>query len=338
MKMLTSNDKQHALVSLVAVSILIAASLLIATQTLLGNREPPIVAVRIDDVQDFYCRDAQFILFEYSLNNSIPATLAIIPRFFGQDKELVDAVKSVTLSGFEVAVHGWEHEDLTRLSLEEQQTRLQQGKAHLSEVLSVNASVLVPPMFSYNNDTLVAMHTNGLKIVSGLSELQPPAPASEGIISIPATVELSDFANGTWKMKSADSVTEEVNASIHLHGYAVIVTHPQEFMKDGALSREALQEYNTLIQTMKPRYSFTTLDGLARGMNIEPDGRVTIGHRANTAQLPGGLRQGAQIPHMIVPHPCLVEASPERTLRFLRSQDSQLLHFTLKVEIQIHFS
>ena len=262
MKTPANNDTQHTLIPLIAMSILIATSLLIATPTLVRNRKPAIVAVRIDDVQDFYCRDAQLILLGYSLNNSIPATLSIIPKLFGQDKELVDTVKAAVRSGFEVAIHGWEHEDLAQLSLEEQTTRLQQGKARLNEVLGLNASVLVPPMFSYNNDTLVAMHINGLEIVSGLSELQQQGQVLEGIISIPATIELSDFANGTWKMKSAGNVMNEVIASINLHGYAVIVTHPQEFTKDGELSRESISNYNTLIQGMKDRYSFTTLEGL----------------------------------------------------------------------------
>ena len=257
-----NKDRQHTLVPLITIGILIAASLLIAAPTLVRNWKPAIVAVRIDDIQDFYCHDAQLTLLNCCLGNGIPAILSIIPKLFGQDKELVDTVKSAMPLDFEIAVHGWEHEDLAHLSLEDQKTRMQQGKARLNEVLGLEASILVPPMFSYNNDTLAAMHANDLEIVSGLSDLQQQGQVSEGILSIPATIELSDFANDTWKMKSVECLMKEVNASNHLHGYTVVVTHPQEFIIDGELSQEALSTYSTLIQSMKARYSFTTLDGL----------------------------------------------------------------------------
>jgi predicted deacetylase len=262
MKTSSNNDRQYMLVPLITIGILIAASLLIVTPVLVRNWKPAIVAVRIDDIQDFYCHDAQLTLLDYCLNNSVPVTLSIIPRLFGRDKELVDTVKSAMRLDFEVAIHGWEHEDLAHLSLEDQKTRIQQGKTRLNDVLGLNASILVPPMFSYNNDTLAAMHANNLEIVSGLSDLQQQGQVSEGILSIPATIELSDFANDTWKMKSVESVMKEVNASNHLHGYAVLVTHPQEFIKDAELSQEALSTYSTLIQSMEARYSFTTLGGL----------------------------------------------------------------------------
>jgi peptidoglycan/xylan/chitin deacetylase (PgdA/CDA1 family) len=94
-------------------------------------------------------------------------------------------------------VHGWMHEDLAKLSLEGQDLRLQNASAHLKEVLGIKATVLAPLVFRYDGDTLKATHAHWFAVVSGLAELQQPRPVSGRIVSIPATIELSDFENGT---------------------------------------------------------------------------------------------------------------------------------------------
>jgi peptidoglycan/xylan/chitin deacetylase (PgdA/CDA1 family) len=194
--------------------------------------------------------------------NNVPLSLAIIAKVFGSDRELVDTVKTALRSGFEATVHGWEHENLTVLTLTEQEQRLRLARQALKEMLNVDANVLVPPMFCYNNDTLRAMHLAGYEVISGLAELQQKGPLSDGILSIPATVELSDFANGTWKMKSVQTVINELNSSIQLQGYAIILSHPQEFMKDGKLNQDAVTIYSDLLRNIGSTYSFAVLETL----------------------------------------------------------------------------
>jgi len=245
------------------VAIMIAAVVMVTLYTELypiKPSKPALVTVRVDDVQDFAFRDAQLFLLRYSLENDVPLSLAIIAKDFGSDLEIVKAVKAAVHSGSEVTVHGWKHENLASFTLTAQEEKLREAKRVLGEVLGVNATVLTPPMFGYDDDTLKAMCLTGYKIVSGLAELDQRGPVSEGILSIPATVELSDFANGTWSMKSVEAVINELDASIHLYGYAVILTHPQEFMKDGKLFQDAVATYSNLVQNISYAYSFTGLE------------------------------------------------------------------------------
>ena len=248
----------HLLVAMM-IAVVVAVTLSNALQQM-ETLKPSLVAVRVDDVQDFAFRDAQLFLLRYSLENDVPLSLAIIAKDFGSDRGLVDAVKAALHSGSEVTVHGWEHENLANLTLTAQEEKLREAKECLREVLGVDATVLTPPMFSYDDDTLRAMSLTGYSIVSGLAELDQRGLVSEGILSIPATIELSDFANGTWSMKSVQAVINELEVSIRSCGYAVILTHPQEFMKDGKLDQDAFATYSNLIQKFSYAYSFTGLE------------------------------------------------------------------------------
>ena len=73
---------------------------------------------------------------------------------------------------------------------------------------------------------------------------------------------MSDYSTGTWEMKSSDSVKAEVSRSIQKYGFAVIVTHPQEFLTDGELNQVNVELYRALLRTLKEDYSFKTLEAL----------------------------------------------------------------------------
>jgi peptidoglycan/xylan/chitin deacetylase (PgdA/CDA1 family) len=225
-------------------------------------RREPLVVIRVDDVQDYAFRQGQLFLLWHSIANEIPLSLAVIVGDFGADKELFDAMTCLIHMGSEVTIHGWKHEDLAELTLIQQQEILLNGKMRLKEVLGVDATILVPPMFSYNDDTVTAMQTTGLKVISGLAELHGKGYVAQEVVSIPATVELSILENETWHIKTVDEVLEELDASIAAHGFAVIVTHPAEFIKDGALNEEATATYDELVRIIREWYSFTVLDGL----------------------------------------------------------------------------
>ncbi|MFC2016611.1 DUF2334 domain-containing protein [Chloroflexota bacterium] len=241
------------LLSLIAITILNIA---------IVNREPPTIVMRVDDIQDFAFREAQLFLLNESIINQVPLSLAVIPGMFGEDKEIVQTVKLAVGFGSEVAVHGWKHEDLAKLPFEEQAVLLFRSRSRIKEVLDFNTTVLVPPMFSFNEDTMAAMYQEGYNIISTSADFSEPGPISN-VISIPATVELSDYSNGTWKMKSSDSVKAEISRSIKKCGFVVIVTHPQEFIADGELNLANADLYRVLLNTLKESYSFKTSEQLS---------------------------------------------------------------------------
>lgn len=253
--------KRRVVIFIAGLLILLVLIPVAILKTSIENREPPALVMRVDDIQDFAFREAQFFLLNESMINDVPLSLAIIAGMFGEDREIVQTVKLAVSLGSEVAVHGWEHEDLAKFSFGEQVALLSQSRSRIKEMLDFDVKVLVPPMFSFNEDTIAAMHGEGYNIISTITDYAEPGLMLK-VINIPATIELSDFSNDTWSMKSFDSVKAEISKSIQKYGFAVIVTHPQEFVTDGRLNQDCIELYRTLLITLKENYSFKTLERL----------------------------------------------------------------------------
>jgi len=254
--------KRQVAVSIAGLLVLLGLIAVVIPETSMKTMEPPTIVIRVDDIQDFAFTEGQLFLLSESVANRVPVSLAVIAGDFGQDSEVVQAVKLAISLGSEVAVHGWKHEDLAKLSFSEQVALLAQSRSRIREILDFDTRVLVPPMFSFNEDTIAAMHDEGYNIISASSDLTEPGSISE-VISLPATVELSNYLNGTWRMKSLDSVEAEISKSIQKYGFAVILTHPQEFISaDGKLNQVNTQLFRSLLRTLKQNYSFRTLERL----------------------------------------------------------------------------
>jgi peptidoglycan/xylan/chitin deacetylase (PgdA/CDA1 family) len=242
------------------------------TTALAEQEEPPTVVIRIDDIQDYAFKDAQLFLLDESARSGAPVSLAVIAGMFGEDRELVQHVKASLNSGSEVAVHGWRHEDLGKLSFGDQVKLLSQSRNRIREILDVDTSILVPPMFSFDEDTVAAMRQEGYNVISTLADNAQPGSLPGGVIGLPATVELSDYANGTWKMKSLDSILAEVSRSVRSYGYAVVVTHPQEFTADLQLNQRNVELYRDLLKTLRESYRFGTLENIGKRCPPESKG------------------------------------------------------------------
>ena len=226
----------------------------------------PVVVIRIDDVQDYAFRDAQLVLLRYHTENKIPTSIAVIPELTKSDTELLTQISESLRIGSEVSAHGWSHEDLSKLSLLEQEKALREARLALELLFEVNVTVLVPPMFGYNDETLTAMHNTGFEVVSSAIDLQAPTRRADGIVMLPATVEYSDFVDGEWVSKSVEGRMKEVELSVDRYGYSVIVIHPQELMRDNQIDAGAVQDYCSLIELIQAKYSFTTLSGLSESI------------------------------------------------------------------------
>jgi peptidoglycan/xylan/chitin deacetylase (PgdA/CDA1 family) len=254
--------KRLIVISIAGLLLLVGLIPVAIVKSSIETKEPPTLVIRIDDIQDFAFREAQLFLLNESVINDVPLSLAVITGMFGEDMEIVQTVKLAVSLGSEVTVHGWKHEDLAKLSFREQVALLFQSKRRIKEIFDFDSRVLVPPMFNYNEDTVAAMREEGYNIISSSADLSEPGSTSK-MISLPATVELSDYSNGTWNMKSVDSVSVEISMSVQKHGFAVIVTHPQEFIADGKLNQVNTELYRNLLRTLKENYSFKTLEKLS---------------------------------------------------------------------------
>lgn len=253
------------------VIIIILVLIPISIQASNGKTEMPVVIIRVDDIQDFAFREAQLFLIGESIINEVPLSMAVIAGMFGQDNDIVTSVKQAVSQGTEVTVHGWEHEDFTRLSLEEQSAILSISRSRIKDVLGYDANVFVPPLFTYNEDTFMAMQDEDYYLISAFIDVQSPGLIGN-VMSIPATVELSDFSEGTWKMKSPDATLLEISKSVRQYGYAAIVTHPQEFISEGKLNPVSVESFRSLLRVLKENYSLKTLKELGETRSPELNG------------------------------------------------------------------
>jgi peptidoglycan/xylan/chitin deacetylase (PgdA/CDA1 family) len=256
--------KQVTIFVLCLFVMLVSVSVTIITTSCKSAKMPPLV-IRVDDIQDFAFREAQLFLLNESMISKVPLSLAVIAGVFGDDGNIVPTVKLALNSGSEVTVHGWEHENIAQLPLSEQETLLSRSMSRIKTILDLDATVFVPPMYSFNEDTITAMRQTGYNVISSTATLSEPGLISE-VTSLPATVELSDFFNDTWNMKSLDIINTEILTSIEKYGFVVIVTHPQEFITDGKLNQVNTEMFRTLLITLKKDYSFETLQTLAENL------------------------------------------------------------------------
>ena len=251
-----------ALASMAFLSVIVVLFSIAPSVYLINHSKFGIVVIRVDDIQDYYLHDAQIRLMQHSIDNGYPLSLGIIAKDFGLDSGLVETVRASLRVGSEVAVHGWVHEDLTQLTASQQTTDLLRARNRLLNTVGVNASVLIPPTYGYSNETLLAMNQAGYEIVSGYIDLNTAGRVNENIVSLPATVEVSDKDGDSWRMKSPDDLTAAIQASIASNGYAVLVTHPAEFIQNGTFDEPAFGRYREVLEITSSRYGLTTLQGL----------------------------------------------------------------------------
>lgn len=255
-----SSRKRLAVVlsSLIVISVLLAA----LAAGVLRERPERHIVLRVDDIQDFAFRDAQLFLLNYSVEADLEMSLGVISGMFGEDPQVLELTRSAVRSGSEVGIHGWKHEDLAALSLNEQRDILFQAKSRIRQLLGVDATLLIPPMFSFNEDTISAMQEESCSVISTCADYNEPSFGSK-VKNMPATVELSILSGNTWQMKSVDVVVAEVERSFELYGYAAIVTHPQEFFTDGKLNQAAADSCIVLLEKLGETFSFTSFENIA---------------------------------------------------------------------------
>jgi peptidoglycan/xylan/chitin deacetylase (PgdA/CDA1 family) len=230
------------------------------------SQRKPMIVLRIDDIQDFAFKDGQDYLLNYHAVTKIPVDLAVIPAYIGNDPETMKLLKKSIEAGAEVSAHGWIHEDLSKLDETAQIQLLTKSRLTLKRLFGIDVTVMVSPMYFFNNATLSALKKTGYKVLSSDIGLGEPETLSNGVLFIPSTVQLSDEVNNTWIMKNNEVLKREVESSVAQYGYAVIVLHPQEFLTDNHLSPEAVMKYEGLVQYLNEKYTLTDFHEMMKGL------------------------------------------------------------------------
>jgi peptidoglycan/xylan/chitin deacetylase (PgdA/CDA1 family)/3D (Asp-Asp-Asp) domain-containing protein len=220
------------------------------------------VVFRMDDIQDYWLKSAQLATMSQFISRNQSLTVGIIMKDTGNDTEIVNKVKEGSDSGlFELAVHGWNHTDYTKLTEEEQRKSLEDSNKKMIELFGNGSEIFIPPLNAFDNATINAVQQANMKILdansSSFDELQlkgdneSGAPSSIQIPSkdffyIPSTISFTDYYQDRPFKNSVQNIFNNVTQSINTNGYAVIIIHPQDFAKiENGTFTQALDENET---------------------------------------------------------------------------------------------
>jgi peptidoglycan/xylan/chitin deacetylase (PgdA/CDA1 family)/3D (Asp-Asp-Asp) domain-containing protein len=209
------------------------------------------VVFRMDDIQDYWLKSGQLAAMNQFTSRNQSLTLGIIMGGIGNDSELVNKIKEGSDSGlFELAVHGWNHTDYTKLSEEDQRNSLADSNRKMTELFGNASEIFIPPLNAFNDDTINAMEQVDMKILNGnvssFGELELEGNNNESrtlsslpiqsknFFYMPSTIEFKNYIQDQPIKNSIQNIFNNVTQSVSAYGYAIVVIHPQDFMKIGA--------------------------------------------------------------------------------------------------------
>ncbi len=200
------------------------------------------VAFRMDNIQDFYLNDVQNAAISKFGEKNTPLTISVIGKFFGSDPKVVNLIKEKIQSEtplIRIANRGWESVDHAAYNKEKQAASIQKTNDKIFQVLRVKPAMFVPPLDSFNKETIEATAQNNIPYFSA-SIVRDAPPYTDSLKHIPSTslfTNLMDddpFYTGTIPQKALT----KIKFNISQYGYAVVSLQSQDFAaKDGKVSK-----------------------------------------------------------------------------------------------------
>lgn len=243
------------------------------------------VAFRLDDIQDYFLTNPQMDVINTFEERNASLTVGVIGNAFGNDPAMISFMKSKVANNrnnsgnfaIELANHGWNHEDFTLFSKEEQSILMHQTNRKINEIFHVEPIVFIPPYNSLNKDTIAAMQENDFQYISAnATSYRPSLLQSYGnssnnghnrttlldsntIFHFPSSAYTGDLNadNSEWLGYSHDRTFAAINASMNELGYAVVTMHPMEFsvregtMYQNEVNSAQIEELELLIEDIR---------------------------------------------------------------------------------------
>jgi peptidoglycan/xylan/chitin deacetylase (PgdA/CDA1 family)/3D (Asp-Asp-Asp) domain-containing protein len=215
------------------------------------------VIFRMDDIQDYWLESGQITPMDIFLSKNQSLSLGLIMNSTGNDSKIINKVKDGFDRGlFELALHVYNHVDYTNLTEEEQRKSLEMANAKLDSIFGIKTLIFIAPDGTFNNDTIKAMEQNGINVLgsavysenafdggksifnaSNISKIRSNMTTDKqqqqqpSVFHVPESVSFEDYKDGKWIKNSINSLIGNVTNYINKYGYAVIVIHPQDFVK-----------------------------------------------------------------------------------------------------------
>jgi len=207
------------------------------------------VVFRIDDIQDYWIEQAQIAAMDLFISKNLTLSVGLVIDDVGNDTVLTEKIEEgLDRNLFELALHGWDHEDFTTFDLQQQKDLLKKANEKNQILFGNKSQVFIPPYDQFNNNTLKAMNDLNISILSSsldaendfnegkdISNLKikmiNSGSVGDGIYHLPSTVSFFDYKGENRTKNSLQDILNKVDDSISKYGYSVITFHPQDFAK-----------------------------------------------------------------------------------------------------------
>jgi len=254
------------------------------------------VVFRLDDLQDFYLNKSQIAVMDLFLQKNQSLSIALILNALGNDTTVMNKIRDGYEKGkFELASHGWNHENFSKLNEREQVDLLRKSSDRMQNLFGIRPTVFIPPFYEFNNLTLDAAHQAGIKIISSLDKVyevknqtllisdgnNSNKKANDQILHFPTTLQYSYTDGMLWDTYPVNQSLQLIRDSISSHGYAVVTLHPQGFA-------------NVVRGNLTDTVNATQINYLAQMMdsiiadNIDTTSFSKLGKILHTGEIPSG--------------------------------------------------
>ena len=208
------------------------------------------VVFRMDDIQGKWLENAQLAPMNLFISKNQSLTLGLIMNYMpnSNDSKIISKVHEGEQKGlFELALHGWNHVDYTKLSEQEQKDTLVKANEKMQGLFGHKSNIFITPLDVFNNATINAISQLDLRILSSGARAENNFGQNKSVFiddgkinnnkTQQAVYHLPDVSifkveqNHTRIQTAVGKILAAVDNSIAKYGYAVIVLHPQDFAK-----------------------------------------------------------------------------------------------------------
>jgi peptidoglycan/xylan/chitin deacetylase (PgdA/CDA1 family) len=206
------------------------------------------VIFRLDDIPyDFATYDESRIDIDLAVmdvfhKKNQNLTLGLVVRYLELYPKLLEFILQGYRRGtFELALHGWDHDDYSKLSKIDQERYLLRAKTKLDHLFGNPSRIFIPPYNKFNRFTINAMKKLGIKIISSsvysdshlffMVNQTKKVSQDNHICHLPEMVSFETFEGTNPIRIPLAQIVSDVEHCISKYGYAIITLHPQSFVK-----------------------------------------------------------------------------------------------------------
>jgi hypothetical protein len=231
------------------------------------------VIFAMDDISDFGGSKVQLATMDYFISKNFPFTASIIVSQLA-DSSRLDVFHKVEegldRKLFEIAIHGYRHENHSLLTKEEQNEDFSRANAKLEYLFGKRADIFIPPFNDFNLHTIEAMADQHISLFSTSPDSEQtttnPYKSQTLVVTNNSKLEVSKisdqkalvyhapFSVSFLRLEgyglSGDELVEEslrlIDESIAMYGFAQVRLHPSDFTQVNATNGKRINEVDNI--------------------------------------------------------------------------------------------